>query len=96
MSAVKFDGGAVEVDAAIVGKGLKIEASLVQPLIRSGKITCRHEVGEGDDAGRFRLSFFFGNRRLRLIVNETGSIIQQSAVDFGGLPLPASLRMRSE
>lgn len=96
MSAIEFDDGAVQVDAAIIAKGLEIDPSLVQPLIRDGKITCRHEVGEGEDAGRSRLTFFFRNRRLRLVVTETGTIIQQSAVDFGERPLPDNLRRSSE
>ena len=95
MSAIEVEDGAVQVDAAIIAKGLKIDLSHVQPLIRDGKITCRHEVGEGDDAGCSRLSFFFGNRWHRL-VTETGTINQQSAVDFGERPLPDNLRRFSQ
>jgi len=68
----------------------------VQPLIRDGRITCRHEAGEGDDAGHSRLTFFFRNRRLRVIVTERGTIIQQSAVDFGERPLGDSSRRLGE
>jgi hypothetical protein len=92
MTEIKFDDGAIEVDAAVIGKGLGIDASAVQGLVRNGKITGRHERGEGDDAGRTRLTFYLDNRRFHIIVNESGQIIRRSAIDFGARALPASLR----
>jgi hypothetical protein len=92
MTMVKFDAGEVEVDAAIIGKGLHVVPSIVQELIRSGRITSRHERGEGADVGRSRLTFFYGNRRFHIIVSDTGEILQRAVVDFGEHPLPRTLR----
>lgn len=92
---IEFEDGEVQVDAVIIGKGLDVDPSAVQSLIRDGKITSRHERGEGADAGRSRLTFFLGNRRFNLIVDEAGRIVQRSAVDFGDRALPRALRRPS-
>lgn len=92
MATIQFDDGEVQVDALIIGKGLDVDPSAVQSLIRDGRITSRHERGEGADAGRSRLTFFLGNRRFRVVVGEAGQIIQRSVVDFGDRALPNALR----
>ena len=95
MAAIKFEDDKVQVDAAIIGKGLNVDPSVVQCLIREGKITSRHERGEGADARRVRLTFFLGNRRFCVIVDDAGRIIRRSAVDFGDHALPRTLRRPS-
>ena len=92
MTGVEFEDNGLEIDAGIVARGLGIDAARVQPLIRSGEITSRHERGVGEDAGRSRLTFFLGNRRFRLVVDESGRVIENSAIDFRERPLPAALR----
>src|SRR5215207_432281 len=47
----------IEVDAAIVGEGLKIDPSAVQRLMRESAITSRCERGVAEDAGLMRLTF---------------------------------------
>ncbi len=92
LTPIKLEDGEAEIDAAVIGKGLGIDASAVPGLLRDGKITSRHERGEGVDAGRSRLTFFLGNRRFHVIIDDIGQIIQRSAIDFGDLALPATLR----
>ena len=82
---------AVEIDAREVAKGLGIDASLVHPLMRAGSITSRVERGEGQDAGRTRLTFFLENRRLQLVL-EGDRVVGRYSVDFGDQPMPAALR----
>jgi hypothetical protein len=91
MARVEIDADGLTIDAAIVGEALGIEAAQVPAAMRAGTLTSLHERGEGADAGRHRLTFFFGNRRLRLVVDVSGNIIQRSVVDFADRPLPASL-----
>ena len=62
---------------AIIGKGLGIGASAAEPLLREGKITCRHERGEGAKVGRSRLTFFLHNHRVHIIVGETAHFPQR-------------------
>jgi hypothetical protein len=64
----------------------------VPELLRNGAITSRCERGIGEDEGRFRLTFFHAGRRLRLVVDADGRILQRSRIDYGDRPLPEVLR----
>jgi len=95
MALVKFEEGILSIDAAVIGRGLNIEPSLVQSRMREGKITVLSERGVDEDAGRYRLNFFYKNRRFRLVVDEEGNAVQRSTLDFGDQPLPTSMRKSS-
>ena len=92
---VDFEQGALTIDAAVIGRGLNVEPSLVPVRMREGRITVLCERGYEDDSRRYRLTFFYENRRFRLVVDEEGNAIQRSTVDFGKRPLPSSMRKRS-
>ena len=92
MKPIEFENGAVQIDAAIVAEGLGLAPSLLQQEMRAGRITSVAERGIDEDRGRHRLSFFSEHRRFRIVVDETGAILQRSAVDFGDLALPKSVR----
>lgn len=89
---VEIGEDGVSVDAALLGEALGVPPSDVMRLMREGAITSLFERGEGEDAGRMRLTFFHGSRRFRLVVDETGAILQRSSVDYGDKPLPPALR----
>jgi hypothetical protein len=95
MRMIKFEEGAIQVDATIVGEGLGIEPSRVQAHMREGKVTILCERGVDEDIGRHRLTFFCGSRHFRLIVDEAGNVVQRSSVNFSDHPLPAAARKRS-
>jgi hypothetical protein len=95
MTRIELEAGAATVDAAVIGEAFGIPPSQVPAAIRTGTITSRFERGEGADAGRCRLTFFHGSRRLRLVVDPAGQIIQRSLVDFGDRPLPPAMHRRS-
>jgi hypothetical protein len=78
MSSVVFDHGDVEVDASLIAEGLLLAPSLVLPLLRDGHIVSRFERGEGDDAGRYRLTFLHDRRRLQFVVDEAGEVLARS------------------
>ncbi len=90
MKPIEFENGAVQIDAAIVAEGLGLALSLLQQEMRAGRITSVAERGIDEDRGRHRLSFFSEHRRFRIVVDETGAILQRSAVDFGDSLLPKS------
>jgi Family of unknown function (DUF6522) len=73
MGMIEFEESAIQVDATIVGEGLGIEPSLLQAHMREGKVTSMCERGVDEDIGRHRLTFFYGSRRFRLIIDEAGS-----------------------
>ena len=93
MTRIEFGNGEVLVDAAVIARGLKLEPEAVQELMREGRITSLCERGIGEDDGRYRLTFFSAHCRFRLIVNETGGIVQRLGINFGDRPMPASARL---
>jgi len=95
MAIVEFEEGTLSIDAAVIGRGLNVEPSLVQVRMREGKITVLSERGVDEDAGRYRMTFFHENRRFRLVVDDKGNAIQHSTVDFGERQLPTSMHKPS-
>jgi hypothetical protein len=92
---VEFEQGTLSIDAAVIGRGLNVEPSLIPVRMREGRITVLCERGYDEDAGRYRLTFFYENRRFRLVVDEAGNAVQRSTIDFGDRPIPASMRKPS-
>lgn len=80
---VTFDGGGVTVDAALVAEGLRLRADAVPSMLRDGSITCRFERGTAEDDGRYRLTFWHENLRFRVVVDETGRVLQRLRLDYG-------------
>jgi Family of unknown function (DUF6522) len=62
MAMVEFEEGTLRIDAAVIGQGLNVEPSLVQVRMREGKITVLCEHGIDEDAGLYRMTFFYENR----------------------------------
>jgi len=89
---VAFEGDAVQVPAAVIAYGFELETPMVQSLMRSGELTSLYEKGEKEDFGRYRLTFFYMNRRFQLVIDSTSKILQRSVIDFGDKALPAALR----
>ncbi len=91
MTRIVVADGAFEVDADIVAEGLGIAVPLLQAEMRSGRITTLSERGIDADQGRHRLTFFSETKRLRLVIDEHGAIIQRATLDFGTAPMPRSV-----
>jgi hypothetical protein len=92
MADIEIEERAIVVDVHVIGRALDIDQSSVQSLMREGKITTLSEHGVGDDAGTYRLTFFYNNRRARLTVSEEGHILRRSSIDFGDHATPAMMR----
>ena len=90
MRKVAFQGGSIQVDVETVADGLGIAPSAVKDRLREGKITARYERGIAEDEGRHRLTFFTEHQRLRLVVDESGYVLQRSTLNFSNRALPAS------
>ncbi len=88
---VEMSAGDFLVDAELLGDLLLVEPEAVPGLLRSGAITSFCERGIDADEGRYRLTFFHGNRRVRLDVDDAGHILRRSAIDFGDIALPRQL-----
>ena len=70
------DAANIEVDARIVAEGLGIAPEDVEPGRLAGSITTLCERGTGEDAGLIRATFYLGKRRLRLVVDAEGRVVQ--------------------
>jgi hypothetical protein len=93
MKPVEFRDGDLEIDASVIAEGLGIALPVLRQQMQAGKITSLSERGVDADLGRHRLTFFWGHRRFRVVVDDdSGAIIQRSALDFGDLPLPNAVR----
>ncbi len=68
------------IDAEDLGQLLDRPPAEVQRLMREGAITTVFEKGEDEDAGRCRVTFFDGARRVRLIVTADGEVLKRSRV----------------
>ncbi|SJZ79109.1 DUF6522 family protein [Consotaella salsifontis] len=91
MSAVSIQpGGGIEIDATVLAEAFELPVADVPRLLREQAITSRLDRGEGEDAGTFRLVFFHQAVRLTLIVDESGTVLRRSRLDYGTHPLPAS------
>jgi hypothetical protein len=72
--------GGFLVQAEDLGPLLGVEPRLVPGLMRAGQITRRSETGEGEDFGRFRLTFRYGAVTVRLVITTDGEVVQQSRI----------------
>ena len=69
----------IEIEASVIGGGLGIEPSQVQAQLQDGKISTLCERGIGEDHGRYRVTFYYGKRRLRILIDESGNLIEESS-----------------
>ena len=82
MLRVEMKDGAFCVDAAVLGPLLKLSPADIPALMKNGAITSVCERGVEEDAGRFRLTFFFGSRRARVSLDACGNILRRSSIDL--------------
>ena len=68
------------VDAEDLAPLLQLQPSEVPVLMREGEITGIFELGEGDHAGSFRVTFRHKARRVRLTCARNGTVL---ARDYG-------------
>lgn len=79
------DAGPV-VPADEVAPLLGLEPADLPRLMREGIVTGRHEVGQDEDAGRFRLTLRYGTRSVRLTCTDDGNVLSRVRIS---VPDPA-------
>ncbi len=77
---------AIEVDATILAGAFDLTPDQVMRELREGIITSRSEHGIDADAGRRRLTFFRGRKRVRIVLDAGGAIVQQTSLELGEPP----------
>lgn len=63
---------AVEIDGALVARGLGLETDAFRKLMADRQVTVLCERGTGEDAGFYRASFYYAGKRVRLVVDADG------------------------
>ena len=70
------DGATVE--AHDLGPLLGLEPADVPEKMRLGEITSQSEEGADEDAGRTRLTFWYGGFRIRITCDQDGNVVKTS------------------
>lgn len=81
---IEMNNGQPVIDAAYLAELLGLTAVEVQEKMRAGAITTRFETGEGEDAGRMRLTFFHDTKKIRLTCLKDGTVLKTLRTDIGG------------
>lgn len=78
MTSITLADGNIDLDAALIAADLGLDCPGVLEAMRVGRLTALCEQGVAEDAGRYRVTFYHGNTRLRLIVDAEGQIVERS------------------
>lgn len=78
MTQVEVTDGRFTVDATVLAEALEIPARDVLRHMRDGRLTSICETGIGEDEGKWRLTFRYGGRALRLTVDAQGNILKRA------------------
>ncbi len=81
---VRRDDDGFVVDATLVASLLDLAPADVPMLMRERAITSVCEHGVDNDAGKFRLNFFYGDRQARLSIDASGQVLRRSIVTVKG------------
>ena len=78
---IDMTSGQPVIDAKDLGALLSISPKDVQTKMRSGDITSKYEIGQDEDAGRFRLTFDHAGKRIRLTCATDGTVLKTLKAD---------------
>lgn len=78
MTTVERKAGDFVIDAVLLVDAFGLSQDEIRERMKDSRITSRCEVGVGDDAGRWRLTFHHEDRACRFIVDEAGSILKRA------------------
>ena len=78
---IELNNGQPVIDAHDLGELLGIAPAKVQEKMRGGEITSKFEVGQDEDAGRFRLTFYYSGKRVRLTCAQDGEVVSTIRTD---------------
>ena len=68
----------IEIDGARVARGLGLDIAAFRQRMAERKVSVLCERGTGEDAGRWRATFYYEGRRVRLVVDAEGKVLGES------------------
>ncbi|HMQ93705.1 MAG TPA: DUF6522 family protein [Amaricoccus sp.] len=77
MGGIERDGEGFVVPAGTLAEAFGVSEEEIREKMRAEKITSRSEIGVGEDEGLWRLTFIYGDRACRFIVDGTGRILKR-------------------
>ena len=80
---IDLTNGQVTVDAADLAPLLEMEPDFLRRQLRNGDVRILSETGEGDDAGKQRVTFWTKQWRVRLTCDADGTVVKQSRARIG-------------
>lgn len=66
----------VDIDGALVAQKLGLETETFRQLMEDRKVSVLCERGIGADAGLYRATFYFQDRRFRAVIEGNGRIVR--------------------
>lgn len=79
------------IDASLLADTFGLSQDEIRARMRAETITSRCEEGVDEDAGRWRLTFYYGDRACRLIVDAAGKVLTRANFPARtGRPNPAA------
>lgn len=94
MTSIILADGNIDLDAALIAADLGLDCLGVLEAMRVRRLTAVCERGVDEDAGRYRVTFYHGNARLRLLVDADGQIIERSVARLHPIPrMPSTKRL---
>lgn len=79
MTSIQRTSDGFILDAGLLADAFSLTEDEIKKLMREGVITSRCENGIDEDAGRWRLTFYYGDRLCRYIVDDKGRILKRTA-----------------
>lgn len=80
---IEMKDGQPIVDAKDLADLLGLSEAEVQAKMRAKEITTRFEIGVDEDAGRIRLTFLHGTKKVRLTCSEDGTVLKTLRTTIG-------------
>ena len=76
----------IAIDAALVAPRLGLDLDTFRALMDDGRIRVLCERGVGEDAGRYRATFYHHAARARLVVDAEGRLLHAEPAPAGRTP----------
>jgi hypothetical protein len=80
------------IDADVLAPLLGVAVADVPALMRRSEITSKCERGIDAHEGQYRLSFFYQDRRVRLMVNSKGQVLKRTLLEPSSANPPQALK----
>ena len=90
---IRFDDGEITVEAEMLAPKLGLTVEALKENMTQGHVMAVAETGVDEDAGRIRLTFRYGTRVWRVVIEADGSLIEEPAPAVKAAPKAGPFRL---